>query len=261
MTTTTITTEEVKKLRDVTGISVMQCKKALEEASGDMNKAMAILKKKSTEIAAKKSEREAKEGLIAVKTTPGKAAVITVNCETDFVARNEDFINLADILVGEVLNHGIEATKQKASELINPVIQKIGENIQLGEIDVIEGENLGTYIHDSKIAVVVSLTGGDPSLAKNIAMQVAAMNPEYLRREDIDEEVKKTATEIFEKEVAEMDKPDEIKKRILQGKIDDYFKDLILLEQQFIKDDKKTIEELLEEAGADVKEFKRYTLV
>lgn len=261
VTAVKITTEEIKKLRDATGVSIMQCKKALEEAEGDMEKALMVLKKKSAGIAAKKSGREAKDGIIVVKTAPKKAVMVVLNCETDFVAKNEDFKNLADELAQKVMDDGPDAVKEFAPEMINPVIQKLGENIQLGNIEVALGENLGVYVHHGKAAVIVTLSGGNPELAKEVAMHIAAMKPEYIRKEDVDKEALHMATELFGKEVSEMDKPEEIKEKILQGKIDAYFKERTLLDQHFIKDETKTVGTLLEESGAEIKDFKHHSLI
>lgn len=244
----------------------MQCKKALEEAEGEMEKALTVLKKKSADIASKKAEREVKDGLIIIKTSDlpaqagSKTVVVVLNCETDFVAKNEDFIKLADDIAEKVMGEGSESAKKTAPDMINPIVQKIGENIQLGEIAVIEGKNLGTYVHNGKVGVVAILSGGSPELAKDIAMHIAAMRPEYTSKEEVDDKAKRMVTELFGKEVAGMDKPEEIKEKILQGKIDAYFKERILLEQLFIKDETKTIGQLLKENDVEVKDFKRYTI-
>lgn len=248
-----ITTEQVKELRDATGISVMQCKKALEEAGGDMDKALMILKKKSSDVAAKKSDRVAKDGLIVLKKDGNKAVIVVLNCETDFVSKNEDFINLANAIADKAMAEGAEAAKNAAADMISPVVQKIGENIQLAEVSEVSGTNLGAYVHSGKKGVVVALSGGDEALAKDVAMHVAAMNPKYATMEDVPEEDKKMAVEIFSKEVAESDKPEEIKQKILKGKIDSYFKEQTLLEQPFIKNPDMTIGNLLKSGGAEIK--------
>ncbi len=133
-----ITTEQVKELRDQTGVSVMQCTKALEEAEGDMEMALLILKKKSTEIAAKKSDREASSGIVAKAEKAGTAVLLVLRCETDFVAKNEDFVVVANSLAQTALENGKEAAEKAAPELISSAVQKLGENIQLGDIAVIE---------------------------------------------------------------------------------------------------------------------------
>jgi len=246
--------ELIKQMRDATGLSVMQCKKALEEAGGDMEKAMMLLKKKSSDAAAKKADRETTTGRVSVQTNNGKTALITLLCETDFVAKNEDFIALADAIAQHALDHGKEETVAKASDLINPVIQKIGENIQMGTIEVVEAPVCGSYVHNGLIGVVTCLDGGDEALAKDIAMHISAMNPSYTTKEDVPEEIVAKAKETFAGEV-DTTKPAEIQEKILQGKIDSYFKDQTLMEQSFIKDPSKTIGQLLKEKGANLVTF------
>jgi len=257
---TIITTELVKELRDATGISVMQCKRALEEAEGDMKKALAILKKTSSNIALKKADRNAADGAVMVKSENGKSVLVALHCETDFVSRNEDFTSLLSKLTDIAFKDGIEKMKESAKDMIDPIIQKTGENIQLGEAYIIEGNVLGNYIHNNKSAVIVSLEGGNEELAKDIAMHITAMKPEFISSEDISEEDKKTMTEIFEKEVANVDKPEDIKKKMLEGKIATYFKEKTLLNQPFIKNGDETIEKLLEKSKAKIKEVKRFSI-
>lgn len=255
-----ITTELVKELRDATGISVMQCKRALEEAEGDMKKALAILKKTSSDIALKKADRAAADGAVMVKTDANKAVVVTLHCETDFVSRNEDFTNLLNNLTEKALTEGVDKMKEGAKDMIDPIIQKTGENIQLGEIYEVTGSVIGSYVHNNKAAVVVSLEGGNVDLAKDVAMHIAAMKPEYINRDEVDDEIKATMTEIFQKEVASIDKPEEIKKKMLEGKINTYFKEKTLLDQSFIKNGDVTIEQLLNTAKAGIKEVKRSSI-
>ena len=144
--------------------------------------------------------------------------------------------------------------------MINPIIQKTGENIQLGDISEISGDVLGTYVHNNKIAVMVSLDGGNVELAKDIAMHIAAMKPEYISQNEISDDSRKTITEVFQKEIANIDKPAEIKNKMLNGKIDAYFKEKTLLEQAFIKDGEQTVGKLLEKNKAKIKEVKRYSI-
>lgn len=257
---TQVTTELVKELRDATGISVMQCKKALEEADGDMTKALAILKKTSSEIALKKAERQLNSGSVMVKTENNKTTLVALLCETDFVSKNQDFMDLLQKLTDKTVSDGVEKMKESAKDLIDPIIQKTGENIQLGEAFVVESTVLGNYVHNNKAAVIVSLEGGNSELARDIAMHVAAMKPEYITAEEISAETKQTMQEVFEKEVASIDKPEEIKKKMLEGKISTYFKEKTLTNQPFIKNPEKTIGQLLEENKAKIKEVKRYTI-
>ena len=255
-----ITTEQIKELRDATGVSVMQCKKALEEAEGNMEKALVILKKKSSDIAAKKSDRDASEGTIVVAKGGGKGIILTLKCETDFVAKNSDFIALADALAQKALADGIDAMKAASKDMIDPVIQKIGENIQLGEVTELSGANIGSYIHNGKSGVLVALTAGDEILGKDVAMHIAAMKPEYLATTDVPEEKKNVAKELFQKEVDESGKPEDIKQKMLEGKLSSYFKEQTLLEQPFIKNPDMTIGKLVAGSGASVTAFIRQTI-
>lgn len=255
-----ITTKLVKELRDLTGVSVMQCKNALEEAEGDMNKALAILKKTSSDIALKKADREAKDGRVDVKMGDKKTLLIALHCETDFVSRNEDFVNLLSILGDKAIKDGVNEMKKDSKEMIDLVIQKTGEKIELGDVYEVKGSVLGVYVHNNKNAVIVSLEGGTPELAKDIAMHITAMKPEYISKDEVGEEVRSMMTEVFQKEVEGIDKPEEIKKKVLEGKIATYFKEKTLTDQPFIKDPNETIESLLEKNKAKIKEVKRYSI-
>lgn len=255
-----ITTKLIKELRDATGISVMQCKNALEEAGGDMEKALAILKKNSSNIALKKASRTAADGRVCIKKEGKKAVVVSLHCETDFVSKNEDFVKLISEITEKAFNEGKEKAKENLKEMVDVIIQKTGENIELGEIYEINGEVLGDYVHNNKSGVVVSLEGGDETLAKDIAMHITAMKPEYITKEEITDEARNTMTEIFEKEVASIDKPEDIKKKMLEGKISTYFKEKTLLDQAFIKDPNMTINQLLDKNKAKIIEVKRYSI-
>jgi elongation factor Ts len=254
-----ITTELIKELRDSTGVSVMQCKRALEEAEGDMTKALAILKKTSSDIALKKMDREVKDGAVCIKSNDKKAVLVTLHCETDFVARNEDFTTLLNKLTDIALSDGLDKLKESSKDLIDPVIQKTGENIQLGEVYEVSEAVFGSYVHNNKSGVIVSLEGGSADIARDIAMHITAMKPEYINESEISEEARKTMVEIFEKEVAGIDKPEDIKKKMLEGKINTYFKEKTLMDQTFIKGE-ETIAKLLEKSGAKIKEVKRYSI-
>ena len=255
-----INIEEINELSDGTGISEMQCRRALEEAEGDMKKALAILKKTSSDIAMKKAGREAKDGAVMIKGDANKSVLVSLHCETDFVSKNEDFVNLLSALTDKTLKEGVEVMKKNAKDMIDPVVQKTGENIQLGDAYSVAGSVLGNYVHNNKIAVIVSLEGGNEELAKDIAMHITAMKPEYIFQSEITEDVRKTINEIFQKEVAEVDKPENIKKKMLEGKIETYFKEKTLLDQVFIKNPNETISQLLEKNKAKIKEVKRYSI-
>ncbi len=252
-----ITTEQVKELRDKTGVSVMQCKKALEEAAGDMEKALLILKKKSTEIAAKKSDREAAAGYVAKAEASGKALLLALRCETDFVAKNADFITIAETLAQKAMNEGLDAATAASAELISEGIQKLGENIQLGEIAEVSAPVVGTYVHDGRVGTVVGLTAGTEALAKDIAMHIAAMNPEYKKRDEVPADATDKVKTMFAEEVANSGKPADIQEKMLSGKIDTFFKERTLVDQSFIKNPDMTIGALLKQAGAELVSFAR----
>src|SRR3989338_734930 len=230
----TISMDQVKTLRDQTGISIMQCKKALEEADGDNEKALLILRKQSGSVAQKKASRNASDGIIITKQSDSKALIFMIHSETDFVARNNEFQTLAQKLATTAFDSGIEKMTEESIVDIPLIVQKVGENIQLGETVIVEGSTLGAYNHNGKVAVVVSLNGGTPALAKDIAMHVAAMKPQYITKENI---------------------PADAKEKILDGKLGTYFKEITLIEQPFIKDPSKTISQLLKDAGAEIKSF------
>ncbi len=250
-----ITAELVKDLRDKTGVSVMQCKNALEEAEGDVEKALIILKKKSSSIAMKKADRNAKDGIIVIKEENNKTLLLVLHTETDFVAKNNDFIDLANKLALLAIEEGVETMKSKSQDIINEIVQKVGEKIELGKVEEITGQIIGSYIHNNKSAVIVSLTSGTKELARDIAMHIAAMKPAFTNKEDITEEDKKKVIEVFEKEVGESDKPDDIKKKMLEGKISTYFKEQTLMDQSFIKNPDVTIEALLKNNNAKLESF------
>lgn len=255
-----ITTEQIKELRDETGVSVMQCKRALEEAGGDKEMALMILKKKSSEVALKKSDREALDGVIVSKVANGKGIMLTLHCETDFVAKNSDFTTLANTLADKALTDGIEKMKNEAMDTINPVIQKIGENIQLGEISEVSGDIIGSYIHDGKTGTMVALTGGNADIAKDIAMHTVAMKPEYITREEIAPDMIEKAKELFREEVSNSGKPEDIQKKMLDGKLATYFKEQTLLDQPFVKNPDVTIEVLLKQNGATISKIVRMSI-
>jgi elongation factor Ts len=244
-----ISIEQVKELREQTGVSIMQCKKALEEAGGDFEKALIILKKKSGAAAAKRAGREAEEGTVVIKTGESKAVICTLHCETDFVAKNEDFKALAEELAEKAFTDGIEAMKENSAEAIAVGVQKVGENIKLGDVTEVTGTVVGSYNHNGKNSAVVALSGGTPELAKDIAMQITALKATYISEDEIPQEDKDKAREHFAEELEKENKPEDMKAKILDGKLASYFKDQVLLSQSFIKDPSKSISQLLKEAG------------
>ncbi len=250
-----ITTELIKQLRDETSVSVMQCKKALEEAGGDIEKARIILKKKSGAAAEKKADRELGAGFIAAGSKEDRTVLVSLLCETDFVSKNEDFINAAKELAKTALESG-ESAKEETSQMINELIQKMGENIKIGDIKVVSG-NTGSYVHNGSVGAVVVLKEKNEDLARDIAMHVTAMRPVFTNESDISETDINNAKEIFQKEVDEQasGKPEDMKAKILEGKINSYFKDQVLMKQSFIKDPSKTIEQLVKESNNELVSF------
>ncbi len=252
------TTDLLKTLRDETGISVMQCKKALDEAGGDMDKARMILKKKSGDAAAKKADRELGAGLVVTAQNGGKTVMMTLLCETDFVAKNDDFVKLAKTLADKALEVGKEGMESASAEMLGEAIQKLGENIKVGEVFVTDSPNAGVYNHNGQYASVVVLKEKNDELARDIAMHATAMRPGFLSEADISDEAKTKAQEVFQKEVEAQsaDKPEEMKTKILEGKVNAFFKEQILGKQMFIKDPSKTIDQLLKESNNEIVSFK-----
>lgn len=256
-----ITTAQVKELRDKTSVSVMQCRKALEEAGGDMEKALIILRKKGSEMAEKKSDRTASDGRIFIKQEGGKAVVVTLYCETDFVAQNEGFISCGDAILNTAWAEGIEKAKEVSASLINEAILKTGENIQLGSIDTLEGDVIGKYVHfNGKSAALVSMKGGTEEVAKDVAMHASAMRPTYLKSEDIKDSDREAVIEVLKKEVDGSGKPEEIKAKMMEGKISGYFKEQTLLDQPFFKNPEETIGSLVKKSGGEIISFKVYNI-
>ncbi len=258
-----ITTEQVKELRDKTGISVMQCRKALEEAGGDMDKAIVILQKKGGEASQKKADRSAADGIVVMRTDGARALTLVLNCETDFVAKNEDFVTLANTLADMAWKDGVEKMQAAAPELINAVVLKSGEKIQLGAIEDLSGEVVNGYTHfDKKSAAAVVLKGGTLEVAKDIAMHVAAMKPSFLHKDEISAENRATVKAVMEAEVAAQSegKSQEIKDKMLEGKINGFFAEQTLLNQSFFKVPEKTIEQYAKDNGATVEKFVLYTV-
>jgi len=264
-----ITASMVKELRERTGLGMMDCKKALAEADGDMEKAIEDLRKASGLKAAKKANRVAAEGVVMTKIADdgNYGVLIEVNSETDFVARDENFLNFAEQVldvafnnksadVASLLEGGLEDTRQA-------LVQKIGENINLRRVKRVEFEdaNAGiveSYIHNNKIGVLVAITGGEESLARDIAMHIAAVNPMVTRAEDVPEEVLAKESEIYSAQAKESGKPEEIVKKMIEGRLRKFIAEVSLTEQPFVKDPDTKVGGLLKEAGADIVQFVRF---
>lgn len=252
----------IAELREKTGAGLADCKKALEEADGDLDQAIAVLRKKGEIKAAKKSDRQTKEGVVALARKDNRVAAVVVNCETDFVALNKDFISQVQLLAEHLLAEGPEGFAAWAEGVIkNELVVKIGENIQLGDWQLFDGEVIGTYVHaNRKVAGVVALSGASEELANELAMQVAAMSPKYLAPENVPAQELDKEKEIYQEQLKNEGKPENIWEKIIAGKLAKYYEDVCLLNQIYIKDDKKKIADLIKEAGADItiKEFKKF---
>ena len=259
----TIKAQDVKELREKTGLGMMECKKALEEANGNLEEAIKNLRKSSALKAEKKASRTAVEGLITSKISDKEITFVEVNCETDFVAKDENFINFCE----ETLKVAVETSSEEnlfdeVSESMEKqrmsLVQKIGENIIIRKVKKITGEVLESYIHSNKkIAAGVSLDQGSPEIAKEVAMHIAASNPIVLSPEDLDESYINSEREIFRSQVEKEDKPEEIKEKMIQGKLNKQLADVSLLKQPFVKDPSKSVEAFLSESNTKISSFIR----
>ena len=259
----TIKAQDVKELREKTGLGMMECKKALEEANGNLEEAIKNLRKSSALKAEKKASRTAVEGIITYKISDNEITFVEVNCETDFVAKDENFINFCEeALKVAVDNSSVENLLDEVSESMEKqrmsLVQKIGENIIIRKVKKITGEVLDSYIHSNKkIAAGVSLDQGSPEIAKEIAMHIAASNPIVLSPEDLDESYINSEREIFRSQVEKEDKPQEIKEKMIQGKLNKQLADVSLLKQPFVKDPSKSVEAFLSESNTKISSFIR----
>jgi elongation factor Ts len=242
-----ITAAQVNSLRQRTGVSMMQCKKALEEVGGDEEKAIDLLRKKGAAKAAEKADRATNEGVVVTKVEGGKAAIVKLLCETDFVAKNEEFLKIANDAAETALKDGAEAAKSAAEQPMKDLFTKLGENMSI-EVKVMEGEGIGDYIHSNcKIGTLVNLKSPDADKARDIAMQVAAMNPLVISPDEVADEAVEKEKEIWRDQLLNEGKPEEMLDRIMMGKEKKFREESALLKQAFVKDGDKTVEEYLED--------------
>jgi len=253
----------VKELRERTGLGMMECKKALVSADGDIEKAIEDLRKSSGMKAAKKAGRVSADGVVSARVEGSKGMLIEVNSETDFVARDENFLafvkqvtdaafasgssDIALIMKGE-----LEATREA-------LVQKIGENISVRRIARFEAPVIAGYVHgNNRIATLIGLQGGSEALAKDIAMHVAAVNPQYVSRDDVSDEVIAKEREIYTAQAEQSGKPAEIIAKMVDGRINKFLAEISLLEQAFVKDPEQKVGDLVKQAGAQVIKMIRY---
>lgn len=261
-----ITAAMVKELRERTGSGMMECKKALVETNGDIETAIDNMRKSGAAKAEKKAGRIAAEGIIVAKTSDDGqlAAIVEVNSETDFVARDASFLEFTQAVVDtalanktadvEALNAATIASGETVEAARTALVAKIGENIGVRRVQIIEATDgaLGSYIHGGRIGTVVSLKGGDQELAKDVAMHVAASNPMFINPEDISEEVSNREKEIFTAQAAESGKPAEIIEKMIVGRMRKFAAEVCLTGQAFVKDPSMTVGELVKKADATV---------
>ncbi|WP_422360189.1 translation elongation factor Ts [Reichenbachiella sp.] len=274
-----ITAQDVNKLRQMTGAGMMDCKKALVEAEGDFDKAIEILRKKGQKVSASRADRETNEGIVIVKTNEDNTVGVLVafSCETDFVAKNDEFVALGEQLATAAFtNKPADAAALKAlkadgdltfADKITELIGKIGEKLDIVAYEVMEGEAVVPYIHaGSKLGVLVSLknTNGTDVLeaGKDVGMQIAAMNPIALDKEGVDASVVEKEIEIGKDQARQEGKPEAMLEKIALGKLNKFYKENTLLSQAFVKDNKLSISQYLDSVskGLTVAEFKRITI-
>ena len=270
-----VTMADISHLRKMSGAGMMDCKKALEEAGGDFDKAMEIIRKKGQAVAAKRSDREASEGCVLAQENGEFAAVVALKCETDFVAKNKDFVALTqDILNAALANKPASKEELLATALadgrtiqehITDRIGVTGEKMELGAYEFINGASTISYIHPgNKLATIVAFNQADVEhqMARDVAMQVAAMNPISVRPDEVPQHIIDQELEIAKDKARQAGKPENLLDRIAQGSLQKYYKENTLLQQEFIKDAKLSIEQYLHSANKEltVIAFKRFTL-
>lgn len=272
-----ITAADVNKLRKQTGAGMMDCKKALVEAEGDFEKAIDILRKKGQKVAAKRSDRDAAEGLVIAKSTDdgSRAALIVLNCETDFVAKNEDFGAVANNILetaissnpanlDELMALNYPGSELKISDKITEEIGKIGEKIELSTYESISGGSVFAYNHPgNKLASIVGFNKAtDNDIAKDVAMQVAAMDPVSVNSDNVPQDVIDRELEVGKEQAIQEGKPADLAEKIAQGRLNKFFKESTLLNQAFIKDSKMSVDQYLKSSDSDltVTEFRRTSL-
>lgn len=274
-----ITAAEVNKLRKMTGAGLMDCKKALQESNGDFDAAIDFLRKKGQKIAAKRADRDATEGAVIAKTNDAetKGVIVYVTSETDFVAKNEDFVSFANELTDLALESGVNdkasflnvATKSglTVQQRLDEQVGKIGEKIEIGELETVEAEFVVPYIHmGNKAGVLVGLNKAKSDDVeeggKNVAMQIAAMKPVALNADAVDQEILDKEREIGKEKAIAEGKPEHIAEKIVEGYVKKFLQDNTLLSQQYVKDSSQNIEQYLQTIDKDltVTAFERVTL-
>ncbi|MEN0049681.1 MAG: translation elongation factor Ts [Bacteroidota bacterium] len=272
-----ISAADVKKLRDMTGAGMMDCKKALTEAEGDLEKAIEILRKKGQKLSAKRADRETKEGVVIAKVSEDrkKGVIVKLSCETDFVAKNEEFVKLTEEFAGIALENFPATTEEllglayngiTVGEKVTEQIGVIGEKLSIASYERIEADQVAPYIHmGNKAGVLVGLNKSSDSAydaGRDVAMQVAAMRPVAVDQDGVDSSVIEKEIEIGMEQARQQGKPEAMLEKIARGKLNKFFKENTLLNQQFVKDGKKSVKAYLQsvEDGLTVTDFKHVEL-
>ncbi|MGC5584018.1 translation elongation factor Ts [Ornithinimicrobium sp. W1679] len=267
------TAADIKTLRESTGAGMMDVKKALDEADGDLSKATEILRVKGLKGVTKREGRSASNGLVRAHVDGGVGTLVEVNCETDFVAKNPKFGELADQLLAQAVAAGAtDAESLLASELDGRSVKEIvdeanaglGEKIEVRRVARVTGDQVVSYLHKTnpdlpaQIGVLVATSGGDEQVARDIAMHVAAFSPSVLSRDEIDAETVEKERRIAEETAREEGKPEQALPKIVEGRVNGFFKENVLLDQAFAKDNKRSVAQVAQEAGATVTGFARF---
>ena len=274
MSTTTITAAEINKLRQQTGAGMMDCRKALTESNGDFESAIDYLRKKGQKVAALRGDREAKEGVVIAKTTSDNKTgfIINVSCETDFVSKNAEYVAFAQSIMDAALANDVKSAEElnevklgneTVADKINEQVAKIGEKIGVSKFERVDAEFVAAYIHGAyRMGVLVALNKEAVEAGKDIAMQIAAMNPIAVDSSSVPAETIAREREIAIEQVKAEGKPAEMAEKIAMGKINKFFKESTLLAQPFVKDNNKSVADYLKEVDADLKvlTFKRVQL-
>jgi elongation factor Ts len=277
-TTATITAADINKLRQATGAGMMDCRKALTETNGDFEAAIDWLRKQGQKVAAKRSDREAKEGVIIAKTTADNKTgfIVCISCETDFVSKNADFVAFAQSIADAAVANNVKSAEElnevtvngaKVSDLINDKLAAIGEKIGVAKFERIEAPYVASYIHGAyRMGVLVGLSEAAEEAGKDVAMQIAAMNPVAVDQESVPAETiereRAIVVETMKADPKMAGKPDEMISKIAEGKLNAFFKEQTLLAQAFVKDGGKSVGEYLKSVNGNLKvtEFKRVAL-
>jgi len=262
-----VSAKMVKELRDRTGLGMMECKKALEESNGDVETAIDNLRKSGQAKAAKKAGNIAADGAIIIAQGDNKAFLLEVNCQTDFVAKDENFAAFAETVANLALENNVTdvaaiaelpyGNGQTIEEARVSLVQKIGENIQVRRVEVLEGSNLASYRHGLRIGVVVSFEGGNADTGKNLAMHIAAFNPVAVDDESVDADLLAREKDIIEAKARESGKPDNIVEKMIEGGLRKYLEEVTLLRQPYVMDNEKKVGDVLKAEGVKVLAFKR----